>query len=105
MVDIRSVEPLALLDERLGPDHLLGGHDQCVAIEHFAGRRAPPPEAVDGCDAVAGGEDEVDEIGSAKSLGDPERIGKLGPIALAIERLERALDVVLAKKKVQVLGI
>src|SRR5205823_12915306 len=38
-------------------------------------------------------------------LGDPERVGEFRPIAFAVERLEGALDVILAKEQVQVLGV
>jgi len=64
MVDIRAVEPLALLDESLLPDHLFRRHDQRLKPEHGARGGPAAPSLVHRCDAVPGGEDQVDEPGA-----------------------------------------
>src|SRR5258708_15320521 len=105
VMDVRAVEPLALLDERLLPDHLLGRHHQRTPAQHLAGEGAAAPVLVDGADAASGGEDEIDEVRAGEGLGEPERVGELGAVAGGRERLEGARDAVLAHEEVEVLGV
>ena len=66
---------------------------------------AVPPVLVHGGDAVAGGEDQVDEPGSGICLGQPHPVGHFRAVPGAGERVERARHLVLAEKQVEVLGV
>ena len=105
MVDIRAVEPLALLDESLLPDHLFRRHDQRLEPEHGARGGPAAPLLVHRCDAVPGGEDQVDEPGARIRLRQPDLVRHLRAVAGARENVEGARHLVLAQEEVEILGV
>jgi hypothetical protein len=68
-----AIEALALHDERFRPDHLLRRADVHWEPEDNARSAVTDPLGVDSYEAVAAGENEVDEIGTARRLGEPMR--------------------------------
>ena len=76
--DVRAVVALALHDEGLGPDHLLGRAEPDRDAEDFARRGVREPQVVHGGHAVARAEDEVDEAVPRIRLAQPVRERELG---------------------------
>ena len=78
---VGAVEALAFHQKRLGPDHLFDRHQPHRKTERFVPRRMREPVVVDFRDAVAAGEDEVDEklaLAAAERLAEPVRKRELG---------------------------
>ena len=84
--DVAAVEALALHDERLRPDHLLGRAEPDRHPEHLVLDRVLEPAVVHPRDAVARAEDHVDEVLAVAGLAQPVGEGALGAVALACER-------------------
>src|SRR5712692_8868329 len=105
VVDVRAVEAFPLLDVPLLPDHLLGRDDERLPVEDRGARGPPFPFLVDGPDAVARGEDEVDEVRPGERLRDPHRVGHLGAVPGPREQLQGVADAILAQEQVEVLGV
>src|SRR5439155_23854979 len=103
--DVGAVEALAFHDQPLRPDHLLRRDELDVHLEDLAGDGALEPELVDDGDAVAGAEDEVDEVLPFPSLADPVREGELGAIAGGLKKPAGAVEVGAADEDVEVLGL
>ena len=79
MDHVGAVEPLALHDVRLLPDHLLGRNDQDAHAEDVVLGRAREPLVVDRRHTVPAAPDEVDEQVVLERLAEPVRSGHLGP--------------------------
>jgi hypothetical protein len=103
--DVRTVEPLALHDERLLPEQLLARYDLHRHAEHLRLDRVLEPTVVNGAGAVAGAEHEIDEVLVPPRLREPVREGELGSVARRLECLHRAIEVGAAKEEVEVLRV
>jgi hypothetical protein len=103
--DVRSVVALALLDERLRPDDLLGGHKLYRQVEHHVVDGVLEPLLVDGCDGIAGAIDHVHEVLAAIGLANPVRKGDLGLETRLREDVHGPLDVARPYEDVEVLGV
>jgi hypothetical protein len=84
--DVGAVEALALLDEPLGPDHLLGRAELDRDVEDEVGRGVLEPLVVDHGDTVARTEDEVDVKLAMTRLAQPVRKGHFGLVARGRKR-------------------
>ena len=83
--DVGAVEALALHDQPLRPDHLLGRNQLHVDVEDDAVDRVVEPQLVDDRDAVAGAEDQVDEVVALERLAEPVRKRELRLVAGRLE--------------------
>jgi hypothetical protein len=103
--DVRAVEPLALLDERFRPDHLLGRAEVHALVEDVIGHGVVEPVLVDTREAIARAEDDVDEEFAVVGFAEPVRERLLGDVAGRPERGQGRLEVFLADEDVEVLGV
>src|SRR6267378_1379294 len=105
MRDVAAVEALALHDEGLRPDHLLGGDEPHGPAEHLFPDAVTEPLVVDGGHAVAGAEDDVDEVVAAPRLAEPVRKRQLRLAPRRGQRRQHALDVARVHEDVEVLRV
>ena len=105
MQDVGAIEALALLDERLRPDHLLGGRQPDDEAQDVGARGVIEPEIVHAGDAIARIEDHVHEIAAGVNFSEPVRERELRLEAEALEGLEHAGTVVRLHEDVDVLGV
>jgi hypothetical protein len=105
MRHVRTVEALALLDERLGPDHLLHRAEAHRQVENLIARRVLEPFVVDAGDAVARAVDHVDEVVATVGLAEPVRERNLGQIAGPLERTQCLVEVAGPDEHIEVLGM
>src|SRR5215510_7618382 len=71
MHDVCAVVAHALLDKRLGPDHLFRRYHRDDHPEHVRLRRVVEPQIVDSREAVPGAVDHVDEVLTLPDLREP----------------------------------
>ena len=102
---VAAVEALALLDERLRPDHLLGRAEPRRDAEHLLVHRVLEPEVVHPGDPVARAEDHVDEVVSAVALAQPVGEGPLDRAAHPLQLLQGAVEVPGMDEDVEILGV
>src|ERR1051326_3974213 len=100
--DVRAVEALALHDQSLRPDHLLGRNQLDVHVEHFLSHRELEPSVVDTRDAVARAENQIDEVLAFVGLAEPVRKRQLRVVSRALKRRLRARKIVAADEDVEV---
>ena len=105
MRHVGTIEALALHDEGLGPDRLLGRAQLDRHAEHGRLDRVLEPSVVDHGDAVAGTEDDVDHALGGDGLGQPVRERDLGPAADRREHGERGLEIATSQEDVQILRV
>src|SRR5687768_13960636 len=103
--DVTAVEPLALHDERLGPDHLLGRDQTYGMVEHGGLDAVAEPVVVDRGHPVARAEDHVDEVVAAARLAEPVGERQLRLAAGGGEDVEHPLDVARMHEDVEVLRV
>src|SRR5438874_3956638 len=103
--DVRTIEALALHDEGLGPDHLFRRDQPHRTAEDFFLHAVDEPFVIHGGDAVAGAEDDVDEILPAPRLAEPVWERQLRLAARRAQRLEYALEVARMDEDVEVLRV
>ena len=103
--DVGAVEPLALLDERLGPDHLFGRAQPNRHVEDVVRCGVREPLVVDVGNPVARAEDDVDEVLAVVGFAQPVRKRNLRDVAGTLKSLQRAREVRFADEDVQVLGV
>ena len=102
---VGAVEALALLHKALRPNHLLRGTQLHGDVEEPGVDRVREPEIVDARDAVAGAEDDVDEMMAAVDLPQPMRERQLGAIPERVEDSEHLTAVFRPHEDVEVLGV
>jgi len=90
--DIGSVKALAAGDKDFRGDGLFGGDDATRNIEDFMREGAVDPWGIDDKDGVAEAGDEVDEVFTAKGLGEPYGIFDLSFEADLLKMLEGKSD-------------
>src|SRR5688500_14778614 len=105
MGDVSPIESLAFHDESLGPDHLLSRDEFDGHTEHGAVDGVFKPFLVNSRHAVAGAENDVDEVLVMKRLGEPVRKGGFDFAAHLLEHPERLLVVVFPYENIEVLGM
>jgi hypothetical protein len=103
--DIGAVEPLALLNERLRPDHFFGRAQSHRNVEDLVAGGMFEPLGVDAGEAVTGAVDHVDEILAAVCLAQPVREGHRGAIASFFQGTQRPFEVGRFDEHVKVLGV
>src|SRR5690349_8081046 len=103
--DVAAVEALPLHDEGLRPDHLLGRNEPDGAAEDLVEHAMVEPLVVDDRDAVAGAEDDVDEVVATPRLAEPVRERQVGFAARRRQRREHAVDVARMDEDVEVLRV
>jgi hypothetical protein len=94
--DVGAVEALALHDQSLRPDHLLGWNEAHRHPDHFRRHGVIEPDVVDLRDAVAGAEDQIDEVVAVKCLAEPMRKRQLRLVSRPMQDIDGALVVLAA---------
>jgi hypothetical protein len=102
---VGAVEPLALLNERLGPQHLFDRTQLDGQVEDRPHRRVREPLLIDTRDAIARAVDHVDEVLAAIRLAEPMRKRDGRRVAGTTECAQTALEVSAADEDVEVLGV
>ncbi len=105
MLDVGTVEAFALHDVGFLPDDLLGRANRQREAEDVCFARELEPFVIHFADAVAGAEDEVDEIRLLVHLGQPVGEGHFHRVAGSAESFDGALNVLRTKEHIEVLGI
>jgi hypothetical protein len=105
--DVRAVEALAFHDERLRPDHLLGGAQPRGHAEDLGLHRVREPQVVDHRDAAARAVDDVHEVveGRCVGLAEPMGKGELRPAAHPLEHAHQDRGIDGPAEDVEVLGV
>ncbi len=103
--DVRAIEALALHDQALGPDHLLGRDEPHLDVEDDALDRVIEPELIDGRHAVAGAEDEIDEVFAFERFPQPVRKGQLALVSRRIEDRLRLWEILPEDEDIEVFRV
>ena len=69
--DVGAIEALALHDEGLRPQHLLGRDEAHLVTEHLGRTGVLEPDVIHHGEPVAGSEDDVDEVLTGLDLAEP----------------------------------
>ena len=105
MGDVCAIEALALLDERLGPDHFLDRTQTHRQIEDVLARGVLEPTVVDVCHAVTRAIDDIDEVIVAVGFAEPVRERHVGLVPSPLQSVQRGLEVSRFDEHVEVLGV
>jgi hypothetical protein len=103
--DVGAIEALALLDERLRPDHFFDRTQMYRQIEDELARGVLEPTVVDVCHAVTRAIDDVDEVVVAVGFAEPVRERHVGVVASPLQSVQRGLEVSGFDEYVEVLGV